>query len=570
MFTFAFKKLTERIKFLRSLSANHWRHLLRSLSVKEINLILVWLGLALAAALFLSGYDYWVLRSPAPDKGGIYTEGLIGEPRYLNPVISSASEVDRDIATLVFSGLVKHDESGRIVPDLAAGYEIKDGGKTYEFTLRENLTWPDKEPFTADDVVFTINLIKDPKYQSPLRNNWQGVRVEKIDDLHITMKLPVEYEPFLENAAVGILPQHLWSGVQPQNFLLTQLNLKPAGLGQYTLTKITKNASGLIRSMEFSPNPRYHERANISRLILRFYETQENILNAYKRREIDGFSLNSVLEKDSLSVARSVEFYNIKLPRYFAVFFNQPKSSILAELAVRRALALAVNKDYIVKEILKNEAEAQNSPFPFGLLEIGEPKTKLAYDPESAQASLEKAGWKMGSDGFREKKLKNAKTATRLEFVLTTTDWPELTQVASALKSDWEKIGVKVNLDVVPVNAVQNQTIRPRQYQALLFGEVLGLDPDPFSFWHSTQRKDPGLNLALYNNKKADGLLETARQTNDSGERLGKYQSFQEIIMQDIPAVFLYSPNYIYAVSGKIKGLDLKAVNTPSQRFENI
>ena len=555
---------------MRSLSANHWRHLLRSLSVKEINLILVWLGLALAAALFLSGYDYWVLRSPAPDKGGIYTEGLIGEPRYLNPVISSASEVDRDIATLVFSGLVKHDESGRIVPDLAAGYEIKDGGKTYEFTLRENLTWPDKEPFTADDVVFTINLIKDPKYQSPLRNNWQGVRVEKIDDLHITMKLPVEYEPFLENAAVGILPQHLWSSVQPQNFLLTQLNLKPVGLGQYTLTKITKNASGLIRSMEFSPNPRYHERANISRLILRFYETQENILNAYKRREIDGFSLNSVLEKDSLSVARSVEFYNIKLPRYFAVFFNQPKSSALTELAVRRALALAVNKDYIVKEILKNEAEAQNGPFPFGLLEIGEPKTKPAYDPKSAQDSLEKAGWKMGSDGFREKKLKNSKTATRLEFVLTTTDWPELTQVASALKSDWEKIGVKVNLDVVPVNAVQNQTIRPRQYQALLFGEVLGLDPDPFSFWHSTQRKDPGLNLALYNNKKADGLLETARQTNDPEERLGKYQSFQEIIMQDIPAVFLYSPNYIYAVSGKIKGLDLKAVNTPSQRFENI
>lgn len=555
---------------MRSLSANHWRHLLRNLSVKEINLILVWLGIALAAALFLSGYDYWILRSPAPDKGGIYTEGLIGEPRYLNPVISSASEVDRDIATLVFSGLVKHDESGRIIPDLAASYEIKDGGKTYEFTLRENLTWPDKEPFTAADVVFTINLIKDPKYQSPLRNNWQGVRVEKIDDFRITMKLPVEYEPFLENAAVGILPQHLWSNVQPQNFLLTQLNLKPVGLGQYTLVKITKNAAGLIRSMEFSPNPRYYEKANISRFVLRFYETQENILDAYKRREIDGFSLNSVLEKNSLAVARSVEFYNIKLPRYFAVFFNQPKSGVLAELTVRRALALAVNKNHIVKEILKDEAEAQNSPFPFGLLEIGEPKTKLAYDPETARVLLEKVGWKIGPDGFREKKLKNAKTATRLEFVLTTTDWPELTQVASALKSDWEKIGVKVNLDVVPVNAVQNQTIRPRQYEALLFGEVLGLDPDPFSFWHSTQRKDPGLNLALYNNKKADGLLETARQTNDSEERLEKYQSFQEIIMQDIPAVFLYSPNYIYAVSGKIKGLNLKAVNTPSQRFENI
>ncbi|MBI2052583.1 MAG: hypothetical protein HYT38_02850, partial [Candidatus Sungbacteria bacterium] len=142
--------------------------------------------------------------------------------------------------------------------------------------------------------------------------------------------------------------------------------------------------------------------------------------------------------------------------------------------------------------------------------------------------------------------------------------------VASALKSDWEKIGVKVNLDVVPVNAIQNQTIRPSQYEALLFGEVLGLNPDPFSFWHSTQRKDPGLNLALYSNKKADGLLETSRQASDPEDRVKKYQSLQEIIMQDAPAVFLYSPNYIYAVSGKINGLDLKAVNTPSQRFENI
>ncbi|MBI2465756.1 MAG: peptide ABC transporter substrate-binding protein [Candidatus Sungbacteria bacterium] len=564
------KKIARRTSFLRSLSTNHWRHLLRNLSEKEINWVLFWLGLAALSALFLSGYDYWILRSPAPAEGGAYTEGLMGEPRYLNPAISSASEVDRDITTLVFSGLVKHDKSGRIVPDLAASYEIKDGGKTYEFTLRENLTWPDKKPFTADDVVFTINLIKDPKYQSPLRNNWQGVRVEKIDDRRLTMKLPVQYEPFLENATVGVLPQHLWSGVQPQNFLLTQLNLKPVGLGQYTLTKITKNASGLIRSMEFSPNSRYYEKANISRLILRFYETQENIVNAYKRREIDGFSLSSVLEKDLLATARDVEFYNIKLPRYFAIFFNQSKSDKLTELAVRQALSQAVDRDFIVKEILKNEAEPQRGPFPFGLLEIGEPKINPEYDPEKAGAALGKAGWKIGSDGFREKKLKNAKSATRLEFVLTTTDWPELTQVASALKSDWEKIGVKVNLDVVPVNAIQNQTIRPRQYEALLFGEVLGLNPDPFSFWHSTQRKDPGLNLALYSNKKADGLLETSRQASDPEDRVKKYQSLQEIIMQDAPAVFLYSPNYIYAVSGKINGLDLKAVNTPSQRFENI
>ena len=570
LITFLVKKITARLKFLRSLSANHWRYLLRNLSAREINLILVWLGLAAAAALFLSGYDYWALRVTAPDQGGMYTEGLIGEPRYLNPVVSSANEVDRDITTLVLAGLVKHDGSGRIIPDLAAKYEIKDGGKTYEFTLRENLSWPDKKPFTADDVVFTINLIKDSKYQSPLRNNWQGVRVEKIDDRRLAIRLPVAYEPFLENATVGILPQHLWSGIQPQNFLLTQLNLKPVGLGPYMLSKITKNAAGLIRSMEFSPNPRYYEKANISRLVLRFYESQSNVINAYKRREIDGFSLSSVLEKDQLSTARSVNFYEIKLPRYFGVFFNQSKSAVLSELAVRQALTQATDRNFIVRELLKDEARPQSGPFPFGLLEIGESKNKLEYNPEKSQSILERAGWKIGSDGFREKKLKNSKASTRLEFVLTTTDWPELTQVSSALKSDWEKVGAKVNLDIVPVNAIQNQTIRPRQYEALLFGEVLGLNPDPFSFWHSTQRKDPGLNLALYSNKKADTLLETARQTSQSADRVKKYQDFQNILSSDAPTIFLYSPNYIYAVSKKIKNFDLKAVNTPSQRFENI
>ncbi|MBI2454357.1 MAG: peptide ABC transporter substrate-binding protein [Parcubacteria group bacterium] len=568
MFKPLIKKIAIRIKFLRSLSVNHWRYLFRNLNLKELNIILVSLGLAATAGLFLSVYDYWALRTPAPAEGGSYAEGLVGEPRYLNPVLASANEVDRDLTTLIFSGLVKHDESGRIIPDLAERYEIKGNGKTYEFTLRSGLSWPDKTPFTPDDVIFTINLIKDPKFQSPLRNSWQGVKVEKIDNRRLAMKLPVEYEPFLENAAVGILPQHLWANIQPQNFLLTQLNLKPVGLGQYQLAKITKNASGSVRSMEFSPNPRYHEKANIARLTLRFYDNQESVLGAYKRREIDGFSLSSPLEKEELARSRSVKFYDIKLPRYFAVFFNQTASESLKETEVRRALAHAVDRASIIEEILKGEGEIQNGPFSFNLLDIGDPETIYEFNVEKARNILEKDDWKIGDDGLRQKKIKGKNI--KLEFVLTTTDWPELTRVAASVQKNWEDIGVKVNLDIVPVNAVQTQTIRPRQYEALLFGEVLGLNPDPFSFWHSTQRKDPGLNLALYNNKKADGLLESARQESNLPTRIKEYGQFQEILMKEIPAVFLYSPNYTYAVSKKVKGVAVTAINTPSQRFENI
>ncbi len=565
-----FKKIKDHWKFLRSLSIKHWRHLLRGLTRGEINLILFWLGLAIVSLGFMSGYDYWALRTAAPAVGGGYSEGLVGEPRYLNPILASTNEVDRDITTLIFSGLVKHDNRGQIIPDLAASYKISADGKTYEFTLRDKLFWPDNKPLTSDDVVFTLNLIKDGKYQSPLRNNWQGIKIEKIDDKKLNIKLPVQYEPFLENAAVGILPQHLWANIQPQNFLLTQLNTKPIGLGQYQLAKITKNAAGSIRSMELSPNPKYYQKANIAKLVLRFYENQEDLISGYKRGEIDGFSLNSPKEKDDIK-NRSVNFYNLKLPRYFAVFFNQPKSDVLSDVNVRKALGYATDRKTIAEEILKNEAEAQSGPFPFGVLKLEPPDKTYEFNIETAADLLDKAGWKKSSEnGIREKKLSGQKKKTSLEFTLTTTDWPELTQVASLLKTDWEKIGAKVNLDVVPVNAIQLQTIRPREYEALLFGEVLGLNPDPFSFWHSTQRKDPGLNLSAYSNKKVDGLLESARQMLSPQEKIKKYSEFQNIIMNDLPAIFLYSPNYIYAVSNKVKGIETEAINTPSQRFENI
>ena len=178
-------KIWKRIKFMRSLSIKHWRYLLRQLSKKEINAILVFLGLAITSSLFLGVYDYWFLRTSVASSGGTYSEGVIGEPRYINPALASASEVDRDLTTLIFSGLVKHNELGNIIPDLAESYQIRDNGKTYEFKLKENLSWPDKKPLTSDDVIFTINLIKDSKFQSPLRNNWQGVRIEKLMSLDL-------------------------------------------------------------------------------------------------------------------------------------------------------------------------------------------------------------------------------------------------------------------------------------------------------------------------------------------------------------------------------------------------
>ena len=134
----------------------------------------------------------------------------------------------------------------------------------------------------------------------------------------------------------------------------------------------------------------------------------------------------------------------------------------------------------------------------------------------------------------------------------------------------WEKIGAAVNVIVVDPSVIQNEYIRPRQYEALLFGQILGADPDPFAFWHSSRKKDPGLNLALYNNQKADKILEDARQSLDLEFRQQKYVDFQKLLLEDMPAVFLYSPYYIYPVNNKVKGIEIEKLALPSYRFSQI
>ena len=148
--------------------------------------------------------------------------------------------------------------------------------------------------------------------------------------------------------------------------------------------------------------------------------------------------------------------------------------------------------------------------------------------------------------------------------------WPELEKVMRVIKDQWEKIGVRVVINSYTLGELQQEHIRPRDYEALLFGQVVGIDPDPFSFWHSSQKKDPGLNLALYDNKTADKLLEEARQTLDSQARAEKYVLLQETISDDIPAIFLYSPTYLYPVSKNIKGISEGKIADPSWRFSDV
>ena len=238
---------------------------------------------------------------------------------------------------------------------------------------------------------------------------------------------------------------------------------------------------------------------------------------------------------------------------------------------MRQALALAANKEEILKEVLVGYGVKISSPIPpgtFGALE--EAGLETGYDPERARSILEKAGWKRNEESGIYEKIEKKTVTKEFVFSLATSNSPDLIRTADILRKNWEELGAKVEVKVFEISDLNQNVIRPRKYDALLFGEVVGRDPDPFAFWHSSQRNDPGLNIALYTNRTADKLLEDARALFSPDERRGKYKEFQKEILTDQPAVFLYSPYYIYLTPAKLKGFDTAHIVLPAERFANV
>jgi len=547
-------------------SWQQWQKLPSVLTKKERYFILGLLIIAIVSlVIWLAVYNLKHTVVVA-NYGGSFKEGIVGSPQYLNPVLSEANDADRDVTELIFSGLMKYNNQGELVLDLAEKYAIGENGKIYDFFLKRDIQWHDKQPFTVDDVIFTIQTIQNPEYRSPLRINWTGVEVEKIDDYTVRFKLKTPYAPFLANTTVGIIAKHIWEKILPEKFLLVPENLEPIGTGPYKLKKIKKDKEGFVDYLKLEAFGQYEKnRPFIEKIELYFYPDEESLIRAYNRAKIDNLSLISVQNESKLQGLRKANVYQLSLPRYFAVFFNQSKSKVLSDKTVRLALNYATNKQEIINKVLNGEGQVVNSPIPAGVWGHSDEIKVYEWAIDHANNILEIAGWKdEDEDGIREKE------EEKLEIELITTELKELQQVANLLQEQWSKIGAQINVKILNIGEIQQEHIRPREYQALLFGEVLGLDPDPYSFWHSSQKRDPGLNLALYDNSKVDTLLRNARQDLDPESRAEKYKEFQQLVVEDVPVVFLYSSYHLYVVDKKIKGLTIKSIVLPSKRFVDI
>lgn len=543
----------------------NWIRLFQALKMRDRILIAFFAISGAVALLFWLGALYVTSTVAVPKAGGEYTEGIAAQPRYINPILSQTSEADADLSQLIYSGLFGYDAEGNLTKRLVENWSVSEDGKVYTITLHQGAKWHDGEEVTADDVLFTILAIQDPIYKSPLRSNWLSVEVAAADRYTVTFTLKKAYFGFLENMTVGILPKHIWENIAPENFLLADYNLAPIGSGPYSFFNSEKDSNGNMLSYELRAFSNYFDGSPyISKIVFHFYPDEGSLIDAYNRKEVQGINSVTPESMSKLDERKSTRVYEIAIPRVFAVFFNVTKNAALAYDEVREAFGYATDREAIVREVLGGKGQpAYSALLPF-MTGYASDLNFPYFDIDKANALLDEKGWKRGEDGVR------AKDGTILQMEIAVPEWPELVKTSDILKAQWEKAGARVNVKVLASADIQRDVIRPREYEALLFGEAAMIDSDPYSFWHSSQKRDPGLNLALFDNKDADDMLTALREELDPEKRKEKYRTFQEILYKENPAVFLYTPSYLYVVNGNVKGIDVKSADGAAFRLNNI
>ncbi len=546
---------------------------IRSFTLAEKTVFYFLVGVFILSGLTLLSKVNSSFMVTIPVRGGTLTEGVVGTPRFINPVLA-ISDADKNLSVLVYSGLVRHspNENAGVMKDLANNISISKDQLTYTAHIRPDALFQDGVRVTADDVLFTIQKIQNGALKSPLFGDWSGVVVEKMDEETVSFNLKKPYAPFISNLTVGILPKHIWKNVTDDEFSFSQFNILPIGSGPYKIKTVERNSGGI---------PNYYNLETftgvvgtipfIENLIFKFYSNQTDLLNAYSAGDIESMAGISALEASNLKKA-GANIVSSPLSRIFGVFFNQGRSKVLMDKVVRQALDLSAPKEEITATILHGYGTPIDGPFPAGLFSWSDDRsldTDYADRLASAQDILKKAGWiKNDKTGVLEKKSKSGTLV--LSFSISTGNTPELKAVGDLLKEAWGKLGAKVDVLVFETSDLNQNVIRPRKFDALLFGEVINRNADVYSFWYSKERNDPGLNIALYANSTVDKLLDHVRSVKDMDSLEKDARAFDKEIKNDIPAVFLYTPDFIYVVPKKVENINLGKLSTTQDRFQDI
>lgn len=506
-----------------------------------------------------------------PSQGGTIVEGIVGTPRFVNPVLA-ITRADHDMVALVYSGLMKIDEQGNLVPDLAESVEVSEDGKTYHVKIRPNVRFHNGSELTSRDVAFTIALIQNPDLKSPLRGNWDGVAIEEVGEHELNITLEEAHAPFMENLTVGILPRELWDELPIEQIPFSQNNTEPIGTGPYMVSDVLRNKSGLIYAYKLSAFASSNLDPNITTVVFNFYQNEDELLEALNNKDI---ASTPSLSAERLAQVNTDTYAVIEtpLPRNFAVYFNQNKSAALRDKSVRKALNAALNKDELVGQVLHGYGIPTDSPVPEGFLPVESSSSTHSSSTsisgiQHATALLEEGGWTRKENGTWEKEID--KSPVVLSVSLSTANTPLFDQTATYIAETWKTLGVEVNVSQFEQADLVQSIIRPRDFEALLYGAETGRQPDLYPFWHSSQKNDPGLNIAQYTNIDVDALLQRIRTEKDAAIQMEDLRHAERIIMEDQPAIFLFVPTFAYVLDKQVTASPFVRISKQSERFANI
>lgn len=523
----------------------------------------------LIAGVIVLGAAFFVFANPLGSSNNDkiitrYTEAEVGAPSRINPLYAYALDVDRDLASLVFSGLTRLDAEGKPQPDLAERWEVSDDGLTTTFHLRPNVTWHTGAPFTSADVIFTYGLLADKTLQSDPEQAalWHSMQCLARDVLTVECTLPEPYAPLLAYATMGILPRSILGSATATTILDDPFNRHPVGTGPYSVVALD-NTHALLRA-----NDKFYLGApRIDEITLRFYPNMASAAADILRGQADGLLADLTIDPADYQTLRDADGFSEHAANRsaFTILYLNDGAPPMNDPAVRGAIAKALDVDSIITGLLGGRGQRADTPIAPGTWAFDGDAGSITRDVGQARALLEADGWLLPANArIREK------NNQELRISLITDQDALRGAIADAIATQLADAGIEATVVRQPSNDLVRDFLIPRQYQAAIFGWDPGADPDPYPAWHSSQTINNGRNISGYTSDEADKLLEEARRTVDIEARKLLYAQFQELFLKDLPSIPLYVPLYTYFVSDKVTGVDPGVLFSPASRFRDV
>ncbi len=511
--------------------------------------VLLVLGLMIRLALSTTAVS-------SPLAGGSYVEAVQGTPVQLIPLLNDplTDPVAHDIGTLIFDGLTRIGIDGLPEPALAQSWQVDPSGEVYTFNLRRDVTWHDGQPFSADDVVFTLRAIQDGRFNGDpvLASVWRDVLVDRIDDYTVRCTLTAPYAPFPTMARVPILPAHLLGNIPVDQWANSEFARRPVGTGPYRLVQFN------LEGARLTVNPDYFGgRPFIEQFEMRFIESPEVAISTLLRGEVQALGSSTTPQLAQVTLPRNIRRVNVPLDEYAVLSFNL-REPLLENPVLRQALARGLDKDALLQiDALAGQATRIDTPILPGWWAYDPTSEWYAFDPAAAARTLGELGYDPGADGVR------VRDGQRLVLPLITDAEPRRLAAAQEVARQWAVLGVQVEIEQVD-SATLRQRLRDRDFVLALHGWTrLGPDPDVFELWHSSQA-ETGLNYAGLRDDAIDDLLAGARIDQELAARSDNYSTFQQRWIELAPSITLYQSNYTFLATETLGGISFDQSDSPA------